>query len=109
MFQIWYSYWRLMVVISTVGIMGCSTFRTEPVTVIKTEYSYITIPNELLKDCEISTPPSKTEYMSAGDKGRESLLINHSVTLNKHLKDCNSQMGKARDFQRDMLKKLEVK
>jgi hypothetical protein len=98
-----------MVVISTVGIMGCSTFRAEPVTVIKTEYSYITIPNDLLKDCEISTPPSKTEYMSAGDKGRENILTNHSIALSKHLKDCNSQMSKARIFQRDMLKKLEDK
>jgi hypothetical protein len=98
-----------MVVVSTVGIMGCSTFRAEPATVVKTEYSYIIIPNDLLKDCEISAPPSKTEYMSAGDKGRENLLTNHSIALNKYLKDCNSQMSKARDFQQDMLKKLEVK
>jgi hypothetical protein len=92
-----------------VGLMGCSSFPKEPSVVIKTEYSYITIPSEYLKDCSYDSPPAKSTYLSTGEKGREGLLVDYSISLNKSIKDCNSQIDKARKFQSEMIDKLKGK
>lgn len=93
----------------TVGLVGCGSFPKEPSVVVKTEYSYITIPSEYLKDCSYDSPPTKSAYLSVGEKGRENLMVDYSISLNKSIKDCNSQIGKARKFQNEMLEKLKGK
>jgi hypothetical protein len=90
-------------------LTGCGSFQKQPEVVVKTEYKAVTIPAEYLNNCEITPPPTRTKYVSLGDKGREDLLVSYGIELNKDLKNCNIQIDKARKFQTEMTNKLKEK
>jgi hypothetical protein len=89
------------------SLTACGNFAVKPSVIVETKNNYIPIPEELMYDCNVTAPPYKNEYIAAGEKGKEGLLINYSIALNKDLRICNNQMSKIRQFQTDTLENLK--
>lgn len=109
MFEIYYSYWRLSLVIMTIGLVGCATKAPEPNVIIKTEYKHVLVPDAFLNDCFISKPPAKDVYIASGEKAKEGMLTDYSMSLLKDLKNCNAQLSKARSFQTQIEEEIKGK
>jgi hypothetical protein len=104
-------YWTLIIMAPIftfiMSLVACGNIAIKPSVVIETKNNYIPIPEELIADCSITAPPYKTEYMAAGEKGKEDLLVNYGISLNKDLRICNNQLDKVRQFQTETLENLK--
>lgn len=78
-------------------IAGCST-KPQRIVVTETEYVYTPIPASFLKDCDVTKPPSKKEYLDTDDVGREDLLASRMINLYGDLRKCASQVRSIKDF-----------
>lgn len=85
------------VLVLVVLVVGCST-KPQRVVVKETNYVYTSIPASSLKECSVTKPPSKKEYLESDDAGRENLLRSTMVNLYGDLNKCNSQIKSIRDF-----------
>jgi hypothetical protein len=88
-------------------LLGCSF--SKPPTQVVTEYKLkpITIPAELLKNCDITPPPSKKVYLSSDYQGKENTLAEYAVRLLTDLKVCNNQILSIKKYQEEQLLILE--
>lgn len=79
-------------------LAGCAAAPI-PVPVIQTNTVVIQTPQSLLQPCNISAPPTRTEYMAADMQGRENYLTNYINSLLKDFGICNKQIAKIASFQ----------
>lgn len=92
--------------ISTLVLLtGCAA--TAPVVVAKVQYKALTTPAQLLKKCDVTSPPSIKTYLASDDAGKENLLVKHNSALMKDLSVCNAQIREIDAFQTKQLEAVE--
>lgn len=85
--------------ISFVFITGCGTTQTIVSTKIKT--NVISPPDNLLIDCEITKPPSKSFYLESDWRGKEDLLVKNIKDQISNLTSCNTRISNVRQWIKD--------
>lgn len=96
---------RLMYLTIAIGCLvillsGCAT---KEVVVSKPETKYITIPEELFKDCQATRPPAVAVYKEANARQKEELLTAYSSALLKDLVNCTDNIDAIRKYQNRQL------
>ena len=87
-------------------LVGCA--KVEEKSVIVTETKYIGIPDILIKDCLIPSPPDREKYLNLSLVEKEitlSELYLDAVSLNTQ---CNIRLSHAREYQEKMKKLYNV-
>lgn len=74
------------------GLVGCGTFTTKEVEVVKPKTVLVTPPVELMTKCAVEPPPGTKEYIAADWSHKEEMLINHSSNQMKNLFKCNAMI-----------------
>jgi hypothetical protein len=85
---------KIMLVIIAITLAGCAT----PVTVERVNNIVITPPPSLTKDCEITIPPTKEEYLKETPIGKETILGSYTRTLLTNAGVCNVQLANLRKW-----------
>lgn len=85
---------KMMITVIAVVLTGCAL----PVTVEKVNNVVIAPPVSLTKDCEITIPPTKEEYLKETPIGKETILGTYTRTLLTNAGVCNVQMGNLRKW-----------
>lgn len=85
-------------------LTGCAT--TERV-VTKTEVKYITVPEEMLKECEVTRPPAVANYVSKTAREKEEILTTYASQLLKDLSNCSDNLDAIRKYQARQLQILK--
>lgn len=60
--------------------------------VSKIERVPIDLPDNLLRPCPVSQPPSRDIYTTLEYEEKENILTNYAINLLKDLKNCNEQI-----------------
>ena len=87
----------------TIGLVfglltGCGSTKIDHVST-KTEVKVIKTPSYLLKNCSVTEPISKQDYLALGNKEKEKVLTEYSISLLKDLSKCNNQIRLISEFQ----------
>jgi len=66
-----------------ISLSGCSILQSKPEVQIKTvkEYVFVDVPSEYYTLHEIPKPPTKEQYMTLSDSGKEYTLVMYSNEL----------------------------
>lgn len=80
----------LLVPLLLAGLVGCSTKRE---VVVKTEYVYIGIPDNLTQTVVPTTPPDSETYVKASLEERTTLLTVYALDLLKDTKNLNARLA----------------
>lgn len=89
--------------ITMLTLTGCETFGGGKV-VKDTKVIFKEVPEEYMKDCEVDTPPGRTEYLAADYQAKEALLSTHARTNLKNLGKCNADKALLRKWNEDQKK-----
>lgn len=89
---------NLAFIITCTLITSCAC---KPEIKIVKEYEQVVIksPSELLEPLVLPTPPAKNDYALATCSGKETMLVDYSVSLLTNLYKCNTRINSVRDFQ----------
>lgn len=93
----------LMIIGFCLLLTGCKTIYVDRI-----EYRTNSIPDGIMKDCEISVPPEAKGYMALKDKERELKLTQYIGVLHGDLKKCNTDKASIRNWnaaQKELIKK----
>ena len=97
MFNFKNDFLKMLIIMAIVALSGCAT---APVSVVtKTDTVVVSIPETLLTQCLIDSPPNRESYIASTWPNKEKLLSTYSVSLLKNLSDCNLQLKNALLFQ----------
>ena len=97
---------EILFLVALLTLTGCVTAPQERI-VVKTETKLIKTPESLLMPCEVTAPPSKTEYVSKTAQQKEATLTDYALNLLKDLRICNNQIKQVKDFQTKEAESLE--
>jgi len=89
-------------------VTGCAV-KPQRVIVKETEYAYVPISDNLLKECHVTKPPSKKEYLEADVTEQENMLRSTIVSLYGDLNNCNKQIKAIDKFNTESKQLLEKK
>ncbi len=98
----------LLLCLVIILLAGCSV-KPQRVIVKETEYIYIPITDDFLKECPVTKPPNKKEYLAADDIEKESMLRTVIGSLYGDLNNCNKQIKSIGKFNHESKKLLEKK
>lgn len=87
---------KYLIIIVTLFLTACAT--TQPSIIHETKTVYKSIPDSLLKKCEIPKPIDKNLYLKKDSLQKEVWLTDYSITLLNSLGDCNSQIKAIKEF-----------
>lgn len=93
----------LFISLLALSLGACAT-APATVTVTKIQTQVVATPEELLKPCTVTAPPSKDAFMSTDMIGRQTLLANYTTSLLKDLGLCNTQIKEIKVFQDKQIK-----
>jgi hypothetical protein len=79
--------------------LGACATTPPPTLVTKVQTHVIITPDTLLTPCQVTQPPSKSDFMTADMLGRQSLLADYTTNLLKDLGLCNAQLKEIKAFQ----------
>lgn len=88
-------------------ITGCATVETKVVT--KTKYVAVKFDSYLLRQCDISTPPNKEEFLKLKAPQQRNALALYSVDLHTNLSNCNDRFKELGEIQDKLAKQVESK
>lgn len=94
-------YWFVMLMIA-MSIMGCTTTKTETVTVVKN--TYVEIPSEFTVACAATAPPTIEEYDPLPTTSKEYLLSMYATTLLQDIALCSSRIVKINEWNKEQIK-----
>ena len=94
----------VVLLLLTIPITGCSTTPKERM-VYKLETLYIELPDILVEDCNIPTPPDKTKYINSTDVNKENMLTEYTIELLRSIGECNNKIRTIRELN-EQFKKL---
>lgn len=101
----------LLLCLVIILLAGCSV-KPQRVVVKEIDYVYVPITDDLLKECHVTKPPNKKEYLAADDIEKENMLRSVIGSLYGDLKNCNEQIksiGKFNDASKKLLEKKTKK
>lgn len=85
-----------LVAMMTLLLPGCSA--TIEHVVVKTEHHYPGLPTAIMKDCDITPPPSKDRFIDASDEDRIKMLSTFSISLLGNINDCQGTINHIREY-----------
>jgi hypothetical protein len=93
-----------LILILIMALSGCGSFQKKEVVnpgVIETTREVLIpkVPEQFLKDCNVTTPPDKTFYVSQNVYQRESILTRYVNDLLLDMNDCKTQIKNIRKYQ----------
>ena len=97
---------RFMLIAAAIFLTGCATAPEKPA-IYKTVV--VAMPDNLLQDCPILTPPAKDVYMAATPKDREKMLIDLAAKNIKNTDTCNVDRAKSRQWKKEQLDRHKTK
>lgn len=93
-------YWFVLLMIA-MSLMGCSTTKTETVTVVKNVY--VEVPSELTEACTAAAPPTVQEYENSSVSSKEYLLSIYAATLLQDIAVCSNRIVKIGQWNKEQL------
>ncbi len=84
-------YWFVMLMIA-MSLFGCSTTKTQTVTVVKNVY--VEIPSELTAPCSATAPPGAQEYERLSIYNKEHHLVMYTTALLQDIAVCSNKIVK---------------
>jgi hypothetical protein len=88
-----------LMLMTIVGLMGCTTTKTEMITVTKSVF--IEVPSDLTQPCEVTTPPSISEYEQLSARNKEYHLAMYATTLLQDISICSNKITKIGQWSKD--------
>lgn len=85
-------------IITCIMLIGCDT--TPKITYVD-KYIYVKPPEEMLKNCVATKPPTKANYISSTYAQKEQLLSDYSSDLLTDITVCNVQWQTLRKWNAD--------
>lgn len=83
-------------------LAGCKTIYIDRI-----EYRFNPVPDKLMQDCKLVTPPDAKAYMAATDSGRALLLGNTLKEQYQETRDCNIDKASLREWNDRQIKLIE--
>ena len=86
-------------------LSGCDTFvKTKEVIVYKNKNILVTVPDELIVNCEAELPPSKQDYMNVSTiSEREQLQTDLNTKQYAVIAKCNNTISSIRNWKQQQL------
>lgn len=91
-------------VVGTLFLTGCATTPKVNNVVIKPEIRYITPPDNLIKDFDVSAPPDRVAYSELACDAREVVLAKYVLDLMDTVKKYRYQTNLLRNWETNVAK-----
>ena len=98
---------KLISVLLAIGLLaGCAT-TVETKVVKETKYVPVTIDDNLLRQCDITEPPKKEEFLKNTAVRQRNQLAVYAVDLHTNLSNCSSRLSEIKTLQAKQVQAIE--